>query len=34
MSDRLPEQFLNKEYIRLETFKKNGQVNPTGRYGS
>ena len=29
MSDRLPEQFLNKEYIRLETFKKNGQVIPT-----
>ena len=29
MSDSLPEQFLNKEYIRLETFKKNGRVIPT-----
>ena len=29
MSDRLPEQFLNKEYIRLETVKKNGQIIPT-----
>lgn len=23
------DQFLNKEYIRLETFKRNGQVVPT-----
>lgn len=29
MSGSLPEQFLNQEYIRLENFKKNGQVIPT-----
>jgi PPOX class probable F420-dependent enzyme len=27
--DRKLEQFQNKEYIRLETFKKNGQIIPT-----
>ncbi len=26
MSDSIFDQFLNKEYIRLETFKRNGQV--------
>jgi PPOX class probable F420-dependent enzyme len=28
-SDSRLDQFLNKEYIRLETFKKNGQAVPT-----
>ena len=26
MSDSIFDQFLNKDYIRLETFKRNGQV--------